>query len=199
MIYRSRFEICVPTKGIFFERSNELFNEIIIIRPNIIASLDKVCYMLFGISFAIKLLKFRSLITLRHFQVINPLCIWLCINERKSSQAPLKLPEIKNKRESCIKQTKINEINLFGEGLILIDQLKDFIIEVLEDKSESPSKFSPTYSKLYMQMIDNLKMPKGYQPPKLQQFDGKGNPKRHIAHFIKTCNDAGTYGDHLVK
>ena len=42
-------------------------------------------------------------------------------------------------------------------------------------------------------------MPKGYQPPKLQQFDGKGNPKRHIAHFIKTCNDAGTYGDHLVK
>jgi len=42
-------------------------------------------------------------------------------------------------------------------------------------------------------------MPKGYQPPKLQQFDGKGNPKQHIAHFIKTCNDAGTYGDYLVK
>ncbi|KAL0413541.1 UNVERIFIED_CONTAM: Transposon Tf2-12 polyprotein [Sesamum radiatum] len=42
-------------------------------------------------------------------------------------------------------------------------------------------------------------MPTGYQPPKLQQFDGKGNPKQHIAHFIKTCNNAGTDGDHLVK
>ncbi|KAK4397782.1 hypothetical protein Sango_1253700 [Sesamum angolense] len=38
-------------------------------------------------------------------------------------------------------------------------------------------------------------MPMGYQPPKFQQFDGKGNPKQHVAHFV----DAGTYGDHLVK
>ena len=42
-------------------------------------------------------------------------------------------------------------------------------------------------------------MYKGYQPPKLQQFDGKGNSKQHIVHFIKTCNAAGTYGDYLVK
>ncbi|KAL0355653.1 UNVERIFIED_CONTAM: hypothetical protein Sradi_4012200 [Sesamum radiatum] len=42
-------------------------------------------------------------------------------------------------------------------------------------------------------------MPTAYQPPKLQQFDGKGNPKQHIAHFIETCNNAGTDGDHLVK
>ncbi|CAA0821924.1 Unknown protein, partial [Striga hermonthica] len=42
-------------------------------------------------------------------------------------------------------------------------------------------------------------MPTGYQPPKFQQFDGKGSPKHHIAHFIETCNDAGTYGDRLVK
>ncbi|KAL0297868.1 UNVERIFIED_CONTAM: hypothetical protein Sangu_3175400 [Sesamum angustifolium] len=39
----------------------------------------------------------------------------------------------------------------------------------------------------------------GYQPPKFQQFDGKGNPKQHVAHFVETCNNAGTYGDHLVK
>ncbi|KAH0658238.1 hypothetical protein KY289_026986 [Solanum tuberosum] len=118
--------------------------------------------------------------------------------ERRSSQGP-KLHKIQDEGESCIKQTKINEIYLSVEGLIPIDQLKDFIIEVLEDKSESSSKFSPTYAKPYTQSIDNLKMPKGYQPPKLQQFDGKGNPKQHIAHFIKTCNDAGTYGDYLVK
>ncbi|KAL0420320.1 UNVERIFIED_CONTAM: hypothetical protein Slati_3054900 [Sesamum latifolium] len=42
-------------------------------------------------------------------------------------------------------------------------------------------------------------MPMGYQPPKFQQFDGKGNPKQHVAHFMETCNNAGTYGDHLVK
>ncbi|KAL0362194.1 UNVERIFIED_CONTAM: hypothetical protein Scaly_1174600 [Sesamum calycinum] len=42
-------------------------------------------------------------------------------------------------------------------------------------------------------------MPMGYQPPKFQQFDGKGNPKQHVAHFVETCNNAGTYGDHLVK
>ncbi|XP_073137360.1 uncharacterized protein [Henckelia pumila] len=42
-------------------------------------------------------------------------------------------------------------------------------------------------------------MPTGYQPPKFQQFDGKGNPKQHVAHFIETCNNAGKYGDYLVK
>ncbi|TYK18366.1 ty3-gypsy retrotransposon protein [Cucumis melo var. makuwa] len=29
-------------------------------------------------------------------------------------------------------------------------------------------------------------MPHGYQPPKFQQFDGKGNPKQHITHFVET-------------
>ena len=42
-------------------------------------------------------------------------------------------------------------------------------------------------------------MPHGYQPPKFNQFDGKGNPKQHIAHFIETYNNAGTKGDRLVK
>ncbi|WMV24915.1 hypothetical protein MTR67_018300 [Solanum verrucosum] len=119
--------------------------------------------------------------------------------ERRLSQAPLKLPKVQDGGDSCVKQTKIKEIHISAEGLIPIDQLKDFIIEAIEDKCESSSKYSLTYVKSYTQKIDNLKMPKGYQPPKLQQFDGKGNPKQHIAHFIKTCNDAGTYGDYFVK
>ena len=41
--------------------------------------------------------------------------------------------------------------------------------------------------------------PHGYQPPKFNQFDGKGNPKQHIAHFIETGSNAGTEGDRLVK
>ncbi|TYK20964.1 ty3-gypsy retrotransposon protein [Cucumis melo var. makuwa] len=39
----------------------------------------------------------------------------------------------------------------------------------------------------------------GYQPPKFQQFDEKGNPKQHVAHFIETCETTGTRGDLLVK
>ncbi|XP_075084998.1 uncharacterized protein LOC142168239 [Nicotiana tabacum] len=42
-------------------------------------------------------------------------------------------------------------------------------------------------------------MPTNYQPPKLHQFDGKGNPRQHIAHFVETCSNAGTHGDLLVK
>ena len=54
------------------------------------------------------------------------------------------------------------------------------------------------YSKPYTKKIDNLRMPVSYQPSKFQSFDGKGNPKQHIAYFIETCNNAGTNGDLLV-
>ena len=62
-----------------------------------------------------------------------------------------------------------------------------------------PSQTSLLYSKPYTKRIDNLRMPNGYQPPKFQQFDGKSNPKQHVAHFIETCENAGTRGDLLVK
>ncbi|KAA0051584.1 retrotransposon gag protein [Cucumis melo var. makuwa] len=55
------------------------------------------------------------------------------------------------------------------------------------------------YSKPYTKRIDNLRMPLGYQPPKFQQFDEKGNPKQHIAHFVETCENAGSRGDQLVR
>ncbi|KAM2157078.1 hypothetical protein ACFX1X_041184 [Malus domestica] len=42
-------------------------------------------------------------------------------------------------------------------------------------------------------------MSTGYQPPKFMQFDVKGNPKQHIAHFVETCNNSGMEGDYLVK
>ncbi|KAM1711984.1 hypothetical protein ACFXTN_002159 [Malus domestica] len=42
-------------------------------------------------------------------------------------------------------------------------------------------------------------MPRGYQPPKFMQFDGKGNPKQHVAHFVETCNNTRTEGDYLAK
>ena len=30
-------------------------------------------------------------------------------------------------------------------------------------------------------------------------FDGKGNPKQHIAHFVETCENVGTQGGLFVK
>ena len=119
--------------------------------------------------------------------------------ERRSSQSPLKVSKIQDEGESCVNQTNIKEILILDEGLIPIDQLKNFIIEAIKDKFESSSNFSHIYAKPYTQRIDNLKMSEGYQPFNLQQFDGKGNLKQHITHFIKTCNDVGTYGIYLVK
>ncbi|KAA0039522.1 ty3-gypsy retrotransposon protein [Cucumis melo var. makuwa] len=49
-----------------------------------------------------------------------------------------------------------------------------------------PPETSFMYSKSYTKKIDNLRMSFGYQPLKFQQFDGKGNPKQHIAHFVET-------------
>ena len=39
----------------------------------------------------------------------------------------------------------------------------------------------------------------GYQPQKLQQFYGRGNPRQHIAHFVETCRSVGTHYDLLIK
>ncbi|XP_070017644.1 uncharacterized protein [Nicotiana sylvestris] len=69
----------------------------------------------------------------------------------------------------------------------------------IKDKYDVAAKSSLAYAKPYTTRIDSLKIPAGYQPPKFQQFDGKGNPKQHIAHFVETCNNAGTYEDYLVK
>ena len=55
--------------------------------------------------------------------------------ERRSSQSPLKLSKIQHKEVSCLKQTKIEEIHISNEGLIITDQLKNFIIDKIEEKS----------------------------------------------------------------
>ncbi|KAK4389712.1 hypothetical protein Sango_2308200 [Sesamum angolense] len=91
------------------------------------------------------------------------------------------------------------ELQVSSDGSIPVDQLKEFIKGTIKSKIEGSSRSSLTYSKPYTPRIDSLKMPMGYQPPKFQQFDGNGNPKQHVAHFVETCNNTGTYGDHLVK
>ncbi|KAM2811692.1 hypothetical protein COP1_044303 [Malus domestica] len=79
-----------------------------------------------------------------------------------------------------------------------IQQLQE-ITSTVKAQYEGSSNTSGLYSKPYSKKIDTLKMPRGYQPPKFIQFDGKGNPKHHVAHFVKTCNNAGTEWDYLAK
>ncbi|XP_068344167.1 uncharacterized protein [Pyrus communis] len=73
------------------------------------------------------------------------------------------------------------------------------IASTIKTQYEGSSHDSVLYSKPYSKKIDTLNMPKGYQLPKFMQFDGKGNLKQHVTHFIETCNNAGMEEDYLVK
>ncbi|KAL0439253.1 UNVERIFIED_CONTAM: hypothetical protein Slati_2408300 [Sesamum latifolium] len=61
-----------------------------------------------------------------------------------------------------------NELQISFDGLIYMDQLKEFIEQTIKRKIEGSSKSSLTYSKPYTQRIDSLKMPMDYQLPKFQ-------------------------------
>jgi hypothetical protein len=80
-----------------------------------------------------------------------------------------------------------------------VQQLHDMITNTIQAQYGGAPQSTLMYSKPYTKRIDSLRMPRGYQLPKFQQFDGKGNPKQHVAHFVETCNNAGTDGDLLTK
>ncbi|KAK4538994.1 hypothetical protein RGQ29_032069 [Quercus rubra] len=96
-------------------------------------------------------------------------------------------------------ESSTKDLNFSTEGSISPDQLKELIKEAIKDQVGGGSQTSIAYAKPYTQRIDLLRMPQNYQPPKFQQFEGKGNPRQHVAHFVETCNNAGTYGDLMVK
>ena len=77
-------------------------------------------------------------------------------------------------------------------------QLQDTITNTIRAYYCGPSQNMFMYSKPYTKRIDNLHMLLGYQLPKFQSFDEKGNLK-HVAHFVETCNNADIDGDLLVK
>ncbi|GAA0144684.1 hypothetical protein LIER_05066 [Lithospermum erythrorhizon] len=87
---------------------------------------------------------------------------------------------------------------ILADGTIPTSQLREFILGAIKDTQDEAAP-SYSYVKPYSPRIDRLKRPQDYQPPKFQQFDGLGNPKHHISHFIETCNNAGTTGDLMVK
>ncbi|KAA0042172.1 ty3-gypsy retrotransposon protein [Cucumis melo var. makuwa] len=80
-----------------------------------------------------------------------------------------------------------------------VQQLHDMITNSIKAQHEGPLQTSFMYSKPYTKRIDNLRMPLGYKSKKFQQFDEKGNLKKYITHFVKTCTNAGSRGDQLIK
>lgn len=56
-------------------------------------------------------------------------------------------------------------------------QLQLIIENAVKDQVIRCSSSGSRYAKSYNKRIDNLRMPLGYNPPKLQQLDSKGNRK----------------------
>ena len=119
--------------------------------------------------------------------------------DAESSHAPGKGIEVQEIENPAKLAAPVKEMPVSSEGMIPLDRLKEFIEGTIKDKYEVSTKSSHMYAKPYTARIDSFKMPAGYQPPKFQQFEGKGNPKQHVVYFVETCNNAGTYGDYLVK
>ncbi|KAL2491849.1 Ty3-gypsy retrotransposon protein [Abeliophyllum distichum] len=63
--------------------------------------------------------------------------------------------------------------------------------------SSSPQS-SLVYAKPYSRQIDEKRLPLGHQSLKFQYFGGKENLKQHVADFIETCKNTGTYNDIMV-
>ncbi|KAL0413582.1 UNVERIFIED_CONTAM: hypothetical protein Sradi_1559900 [Sesamum radiatum] len=80
--------------------------------------------------------------------------------------------EVSTKQRYTENDKSVKELQVSSDGLIPVDQLKEFIEGTIRSKIEGSSKSSLTYSKPYTPRIDNLKMP---------------------------INHQRTYGDHLVK
>ncbi|KAG9453382.1 hypothetical protein H6P81_006286 [Aristolochia fimbriata] len=80
---------------------------------------------------------------------------------------------------------------------LTIDAVNELINRAV--RNSSGDNKSVVNRRPYTQRIQNIPMPVGYHPPKFQQFNGDGHPKQHVAHFIETCNNAGTDDDLLVK
>ena len=106
-------------------------------------------------------------------------------------------PSLHEEEENSAKVAKESQPK--ANEMVTPNQLKELIKEAIKDQVETVIQPSYTYAKPYSQRIDRLRMPTSYQPSKFQQFDGKGNPRQHIIHFVETCNNAGTYDDLMVK
>jgi len=62
-------------------------------------------------------------------------------------------------------------------GSMSVEQIQSLIANAVKAQLGEGSHKTHLYTKPYTKRVDALRMPHGYQPPKFNQFDGKGNPK----------------------
>ncbi|KAL0445109.1 UNVERIFIED_CONTAM: hypothetical protein Slati_2233600 [Sesamum latifolium] len=70
--------------------------------------------------------------------------------------------EVSTKQCYAENDKSAKDLQVSSDGLIPVDQLKEFIEGTIRSKIEGSSKSSLTYSKPYTPRIDSLKMPMGY-------------------------------------
>ncbi|KAK4388438.1 hypothetical protein Sango_2450400 [Sesamum angolense] len=78
--------------------------------------------------------------------------------------------EMPIKQHYTKKDKSAKELQISSDGLIHVDQLKEFIERTIRSKNEGSLRLSFTYSKPYTPRIDSLKMSMGYQPPKFSNL-----------------------------
>ncbi|KAL0386312.1 UNVERIFIED_CONTAM: hypothetical protein Sradi_3025500 [Sesamum radiatum] len=77
---------------------------------------------------------------------------------------------------------------------VSVEHVKNTVNEAIVKTYKTRVQVFKSYMKPYTRRIEKLRMPENYQPPKFQQFNGHGDPRQHITHFVETCNNAGTDG-----
>ena len=68
---------------------------------------------------------------------------------------------------------------------LFVQPLQEMIANSIKTQYGGPTQTFSLDSKPYTKRIDNLRMRNGYQPPKFQQFDGKGKPKTICCLFYR--------------
>ena len=67
--------------------------------------------------------------------------------------------------------------NIKSSGSMTIEQIQDLIANTVKAHLGEGLHITHLNTKLYTRRVDALCLPHGYQPPKFQQFDRKGNLK----------------------
>ncbi|KAL0410881.1 UNVERIFIED_CONTAM: hypothetical protein Slati_3677800 [Sesamum latifolium] len=108
-------------------------------------------------------------------------------------EAETSLKQQSNEREKSSTQ----ELQVSSEGLIPVDQLKEFIMGAIQNKLGGSSKSSMTYKKSYTQRIDNLKMPIGYQPRNFNSLTARATQNNTCLILLRHATMQGPMGTTL--
>ncbi|KAL0452008.1 UNVERIFIED_CONTAM: hypothetical protein Slati_1178900 [Sesamum latifolium] len=120
------------------------------------------------------------------------------LNKHEKFQSTPALNEFEEQDLSVARNTS-KEIPVSTNEFIFVEHMKNTVNEAIAKIYETRVQVFKSYMKPYTKRVEQLRMPENYQPPKFQQFNGHGDPRQHIAHFVETCNNAGTDGDLLAK